>query len=347
MIAAFGKALDGALDFAVAPGYTSIGYRLRGLSWESAVAGSLRGKAAVVTGASSGIGEAAAEGLARAGARVHMVVRDLERGERARERVARRLGSSGARALPQLELCDLSDLDAVRSFAADFNGREPDIAVLVNNAGALLGSRRRNAAGVELTFATNVLGPFALTELLLPALRAEVPGRVVNVSSGGMYTARLDAGDLQLDRRPFDGPAFYAHAKRAQVVLTELWAEREGDRGVVFASMHPGWADTPGLRRSLPRFRAAARPLLRDEREGADTIVWLATAPASAVPTGLFWHDRRPRPTHRLPTTRESAHDRRLLWDACCRLASPVGTEGDGTPLKERKENRWHATRQP
>ena len=105
------------------------------------------------------------------------------------------------------------------------------------------------------------------------------------------------------------------------MVLTEIWAEREGERGVVFASMHPGWADTPGLRSSLPRFRAVARPLLRDEREGADTIVWLATAPASAVPTGLFWHDRRPRPTHRLPR-RESAQDRRLLWEACCRLAS-------------------------
>ena len=313
--------LDGALDFAVAPGYTSIGYRLRGLSWETAVAGSLRGRAAVVTGASSGIGEAAAEGLARAGARVHMVVRDLERGERARDRVVQRLGSSGAPALPQLELCDLSELDSVHTFAADFNEREPDIAVLVNNAGVLLGSRRRNSAGVELTFATNVLGPFALTELLLPALRAEVPGRVVNVSSGGMYTARLDAHDLQLDRRSFDGAAFYAHAKRAQVVLTELWAEHEGDRGVVFASMHPGWADTPGLRRSLPRFRSVARPLLRDEHEGADTIVWLATAPASAVPTGLFWHDRRPRPTHRLPG-HESAQARRLLWEACNALAS-------------------------
>jgi dehydrogenase/reductase SDR family member 12 len=322
MIAALDRALDGALDFAVAPGYTSIGYRLRGLSWESAFAGSLRGRVAVVTGASSGLGEAATEGLARAGARVHMLVRDLERGERARERVAQRLGSIGAPALPQLELCDLSELVSVRRFAADFNEREHDLAVLVNNAGVLLGSRQRNSAGVELTFATNVLGPFALTELLLPALRAESPGRVINVSSGGMYTARLDGGDLQLDHRSFDGPAFYAHTKRAGVVLTELWAEREGEHGVVFASMHPGWADTPGLRSSLPRFHRLVRPLLRDERQGADTIVWLGTTPASAIPSGLFWHDRRSRPTHRLPTTRESAQDRRLLWEACCRLAS-------------------------
>ena len=129
------------------------------------------------------------------------------------------------------------------------------------------------------------------------------------------------------------------------MVLTELWAEREGERGVVFASMHPGWADTPGLRSSLPRFRSVTRPLLRDEREGADTIVWLATAPASAVPTGLFWHDRRPRPTHRLPR-RESAQDRRLALGGVLPARVRVGPAVGRKRLKERKENRWHATRQ-
>jgi dehydrogenase/reductase SDR family protein 12 len=313
-------ALDSALDFAVIPGYTSLGYRLRRLSWKSAIAGDLVGRAALVTGAGSGIGEAVTEGLARAGARVHMLVRDHDRGAQARERILERIGRGLLRPDLHLHVCDLSELELVRDFAADFP--EPDLAVLVNNAGVLLDKRRRSSDGMELTFATNVLGPFALTEMLLPNLRAGEPGRVINVSSGGMYTARLAGHDLELDRRSFDGSHFYAHTKRAEVVLTELLAQRE-QNGVVFASMHPGWVDTPGLRRSLPRFRAITRPLLRNAHQGADTIVWLATAPPSEVPTGLFWHDRRPRPTHRLPTTKETFEDQRLLWDRCTRLAFP------------------------
>jgi NAD(P)-dependent dehydrogenase (short-subunit alcohol dehydrogenase family) len=329
-------ALDKALDLAVAPGYTRLGYRARGLSLETAVAGDLRGRAVAVTGASSGIGQAASEGLARAGARVYMLVRDRERGARALQQVAARLGGA-RRADLRLELCDLAEVDSVRAFATGFAARERDLAVLVNNAGVLLDRRERTRSGVERTFATNVLGPFVLTELLLPLLRAGESGRVVNVSSGGMYTARLDGHDLQLDRQRFDGPSFYAHTKRAEVVLTELWARREREGGVAFASMHPGWVDTPGLQKSLPRFHRLTRPLLRDERQGADTIVWLATAPAAAVPSGLFWHDRRPRPTHRLPRTRESREDRELLWEGCSRLASMPDLQSP-TSTRDRKE---------
>jgi NAD(P)-dependent dehydrogenase (short-subunit alcohol dehydrogenase family) len=315
------------MDLAVGPGYSALGYCLRGLSWESAVAGDLAGRSALVTGASSGIGEAVCEGLARAGARVHMLVRDRERGRQAQARIARRLGAPATESSLELAICDLAETESIRAFAADLAATEDELAVLVNNAGVLLEKRERTSDGIERTFATNVLGPFMLTELLLPMLRRGHPGRVVNVSSGGMYTARLDGEDLQLDRRPFDGAAFYAHTKRAEVVLSELWAEREGERGVRFASMHPGWADTPGLRRSLPRFHRLTRPLLRDERQGADTIVWLATAGGDDVPSGLFWHDRRPRLTHRLPRTRESAEDRRSLWEGCARLAPPAESE--------------------
>ena len=197
-------ALDTALDCSVAPGYSALGYWLRGLRWDNAVAGRLDGGAAVVTGASSGLGVAAVEGLARAGARVHLVVRDRERGERARDEVLQRLGAA---ADLRVALCDLAELESVARLAADLAEREPDLAVLVNNAGVLAERRERSSSGAELTFATNVLGPFALTELLLPALRAGTPGRVVTVSSGGMYTARLDGADLQLDHRTFRRPA--------------------------------------------------------------------------------------------------------------------------------------------
>jgi NAD(P)-dependent dehydrogenase (short-subunit alcohol dehydrogenase family) len=181
--------------------------------------------------------------------------------------------------------------------------------------------RTRTDEGFELGFATNVLGPFLLTGLLLESLRRGAPSRIINVSSGGMYTQRLHADDLQLDRRDYDPPAFYAHAKRCQVILTELWAERLQGSAVGVHSMHPGWADTPGVQTSLPRFRKLMRPLLRDSDQAADTIVWLAAAPEPAERSGLFWHDRAPRPTHRVPWTRESDADRRRLWDECVRLS--------------------------
>jgi NAD(P)-dependent dehydrogenase (short-subunit alcohol dehydrogenase family) len=332
--------LDALLDLSVAPGFTRLGYRLRGLSWSSAVAGSLAGRVAVVTGASSGLGEAVCEGLARAGARVQMLVRDEERGEAARERIFSRLD---AEAELGLELCDLADLSSVRRFGEAFAAREPRLDLLVNNAGVLPQSRERSADGFELAFATNVLGPFLLTGLLVEALGRAECARVINVSSGGMYTARLDADDPQLERRPFDGPRFYAHTKRAEVALTEVWAERLAERGISCHSMHPGWVDTPGLSASLPRFHRLMRPLLRHPREGADTIVWLASAPCGEPDerSGEFWHDRRPRPRHRLPGTSETEEQRQRLWSECARLA---GLAEESTI---ERSARWPTTQRP
>ncbi len=324
------KGLDTALDWTVLPGYTSVGYRLRSRGWNGDLpGGALAGRTVLVTGANSGIGEAASERLARLGARVHMVARDPERGAAALERVAERLGASGAEARErlELELCDLSDLDAVRSFAADLAARATRLHGLLHNASVLPQRRERSAQGHELAFATNVLGPFLLTNLLLGALRRGAPSRVVLVSSGGMYTSGLDLDDLELERHDFDGARFYAHTKRIQVSLAELWAEREGERGVSFSSMHPGWVDTPGLGTSLPRFQRVLRPVLRDPPQGADTAVWLlATAAAEGHP-GAFWHDRRPRPEHRVPWTRESLPERRDLWTKLTRL-SEDGNDG-------------------
>ena len=324
-----GSALDRGLDWAVIPGYTRLGFAARRRLWAPEPERSLAGWSVCVTGASSGIGTATCELIARRGAAVHMLVRDRERGERARDRVARATGSD----LLHLRICDLSSLASVREFAERFVTEEPELHALINNAGAMPARRSRTDEGIELTFATNVLGPFALTELLLPALRRGAPSRIVNVSSGGMYTQRLQADDLQLERHDYDPPAFYAHAKRCEVILTELWAERLHATGVGVHSMHPGWADTPGLQTSLPRFRKLMRPLLRTAEQAADTIVWLATAPEPATRPGLFWHDRAPRPTHRVPWTRESDADRRSLWDQCVRLSRPPGVESPAQPI--------------
>ncbi|MFN8218423.1 MAG: SDR family NAD(P)-dependent oxidoreductase [Solirubrobacterales bacterium] len=323
-----GELADRALDWTVLPGFSRIGYGLR----ERLVPrGPLRlaEKTVMLTGASSGIGEAACGQLARAGARVVMVVRDPEKGEASRRRVLE--AAPGAAA--ELLRCDVSDLGSVREAAAGFIAAGRPLDVLVNNAGVLPAERRHTAEGFELTFATNVLGPFLLTALLLPALEAAAPSRVLNVSSGGMYTARLDLDDLQLERREFDGARFYAHTKRIEVALSEEWSRRLAGRGVVVHSLHPGWVATPGVASSLPRFDRVMKPLLRDADAGADTIVWLAGSPAAAGQGGAFWHDRRPRPKHRVPGTRESAAERAALFDRCAELCGldPAALPGEAS----------------
>ena len=100
-----------------------------------------------------------------------------------------------------------------------------------------------------------------------------------------------------------------------------MWAEQLADRGVTVSAMHPGWADTPGVADSLPTFHKITKPFLRTPAEGADTIVWLAASDAAAGQTGLFWHDRRPRSTHRTKRTEESPEDRAALWQALTDLA--------------------------
>jgi NAD(P)-dependent dehydrogenase (short-subunit alcohol dehydrogenase family) len=144
-----------------------------------------------------------------------------------------------------------------------------------------------------------------------------------------MYTVRLDINALSPDPAAFDGVAVYAQTKRAQVVLSEEWARRTEGSGVTFHAAHPGWADTPGLRSSLPRFHRVMGPLLRTPEQGADTIVWLASSEQALESNGRFWHDRRQRSTVRLPWTaaRPGATDR--LWHWCAAHAGvstdPVG----------------------
>ena len=146
--------------------------------------------------------------------------------------------------------------------------------------------------------------------------------RVIWVSSGGMYTRRLETGDPNWDRREYDGVTAYAETKRAQVVLSELWAEELRGSPVVVNSMHPGWADTPAVKSSLPRFHRITRNLLRSPAEGADTVVWLSASARARRSTGCFFFDRQERRTHLLPLTRETDSDRRLLWKLCDNLCA-------------------------
>ncbi len=308
--------LDTALDLSVVGGYTNVGYRIRSRGWSPLPR--MDGKVVLITGATSGVGLAGAEGFARLGATVWLAVRNRERGENAQAKILEHLGGAEV----HIELCDLSCLESVRKFAERFVAEAPRLDVLVNNAGVLTQKRALSADGIELTLATNVIGPFLLTELLIPMLEQSAPSRIVNVSSGGMYTQRVRVDDLQSEQGDFDGPTVYARTKRAEVVLTEMWADRLAATGVTVHAVHPGWADTAGVQSSLPRFYRLTRPLLRSAEQGADTIGWLGAAPEPASSSGGFWHDRRRRPTHLLPGTRETEAERRRLWAECVALSS-------------------------
>ncbi len=327
------RILDEAMDWAVLPGFSSFGYRMRErLQPRGPI--TVDGRSVMVTGASSGIGEAACAELARRGATVHMVVRSCERGERALARVA---AASGSKAI-ELHLCDLSSLASVREFSSAFLAAGKPLDVLINNAGVLPDKRTHTDEGFELTFATNVLGPFLLTALLLPALRRSAPSRVINVSSGGMYTAKIDLNDVQLERHAFSGAGVYAHTKRAEVVLSEEWGRRLVADRITVHSTHPGWVATAGVAASLPGFNRWMGPLLRDPAAGADTIVWLASSPDAAKSTGGFWHDRRARPKHRVPWTRETPEERARLFTICEDLCGlPPGGATTATPSTDAK----------
>ncbi|MEA5364959.1 SDR family NAD(P)-dependent oxidoreductase [Amycolatopsis sp., V23-08] len=295
--------IDVVLD-RTATGYTRFGYLLRRPHWRSGdpAPGSLKGKVALVTGAGSGLGQACAVELARLGASVVMLVRDLGRGEPARDDVLARVPGADVR----LAQCDLSSLASVRACAPEF----ARVDVLIHNAGTLPPERTETEDGHEVTLATHVLGPLLLTELLRPALG---DGRVIFMSSGGMYTQALAADDPEYRSGTYRGAVAYARTKRMQVELTPLLAQRWG---LAVHSCHPGWADTPGLSSSLPAFRRLTRPFLRTAAQGADTAVWLA-ATEPPPPAGRFWHDRRPRPEHLLPRTRPSEAQVRELLAYC------------------------------
>ncbi|MGL5827287.1 MAG: SDR family NAD(P)-dependent oxidoreductase [Nocardioides sp.] len=307
------RGLDTALDRAVAPGYTSIGpvVRRRLPTWPADLdPDALAGQHAAVTGATSGLGLATATGLARFGATVHLIVRDVTKGARVRGQLLERAPHANI----VIDRCDLADLDDVRRFAAEF--AEPCLDVLIHNAGAMPSVRTESPQGHELSMAIHVLSPVLMTELLRPRLR-ERQARVILVTSGGMYGQTLRADDPEFLVGDYSGTAAYARSKRAQVELLPILHPRWLSDRIRVNATHPGWVDTPGLMNSLPVFGSVARPLLRDAESGADTTLWLAgVRPPPAA--GELWHDRRTRPTHLLPKTRTGEPERRKLWAWVC-----------------------------
>ena len=243
--------VDRLLDRTIALGYSRLGYSIRQRWWDrdDPAPDALTGKTVVVTGANSGIGAAIVDGAARLGASVVMVVRDLERGESVRDRLA----AAHPHANLMVARCDVSDLTDIANVADRLRAHRPQIDAIIHNAGVLPDRWTGTAQGHEVSLATHVLGPILLTELLLPAFAAAPDPRVVLMSSGGMYAQPLPADDLEYQSSGnYRGVTAYARSKRVQVDLTPALAGRWAGAGVMVAVMHPGWADTPGLSEHSP-----------------------------------------------------------------------------------------------
>ena len=289
----FTRVLDDALDRSVVLGYTKIGSRLRRTWWPAdPQPKAMAGKRVLVTGATAGIGEAIARSFVELDATVHLLGRNADKVRHSAGAIRRVVPG----AMVVEEVCDVSDLDAVRVWCQDLSGRIEELHGVVHNAGAMPKERIETTQGHETQLASHVLGPHLMTDRLLPLLRDAQGASVVFMSSGGMYTTPLSVEDMESKSGEYNGVRVYARTKRMQVVLAEAWAKRLSGDDIRVESMHPGWVETPGVADALPLFRVVTRPLLRDAADGADTAVWLvATRPESV--SGHFWHDRAQRPT--------------------------------------------------
>lgn len=313
------------IDRWVLPGlslFTRLGYTLARKHFNP-MSASVRGKHILITGTSAGLGLVTAGELARRGARLTLVMRDRGRARKTVEMLRAESGNRGIR----YELADLSLLSEVDALVDRLLQKNQAIDVLVNNAGALFNPRTETAEGLEKSHALLLLSPVRLTEGLQPLLLQAQSPRVINVVSGGLYSQKLDVDKLAGQAaEKYSGSVAYARQKRALMVVTEEWASRWAAQGIVVNAMHPGWADTPGVRQALPLFRRMTRGALRSAEEGADTIVWLAVATEAGKVSGKLFLDRQVHTTHLLRSTRETGEERARLLDFLSTQTSPAGT---------------------
>jgi NAD(P)-dependent dehydrogenase (short-subunit alcohol dehydrogenase family) len=279
----------------------------------------LRGRYVLITGGNSGIGQAAAVGIARLGAHVAITARNAEKGETARATIAAMSNNDDVEVVP----LDLGSLASIHACADTVLERTNRIDVLVNNAGGTLSTRRVTDDGFEMTFGVNHLGHFLLTNLLLDRIKESAPARIITVASAAHRGARdgLDFDDLQCERTRYRGFPVYCRSKLANVLFATELARRLEGTGVTSNAMHPGWVGTnfgregdTGIFGSLA---GLARPLAKSPEQGADTIVYLASAPDVANVTGKYFAKRKPA---RMSAHAANADEARRLWDASERL---------------------------
>lgn len=258
----------------------------------------------IVTGASSGIGQATAKALIGQGMDCLLISRNAQKLEES-------FKSETYFRPPFFRSLDMADLKSVFQFAKqDVKGA---VDLIVHNAGGMPNSLQMTRDGFEEMFASQVLGPFILTKSLADSGKLQKGCRVIFVSSGGMYLQKLDLSDLSFKNKQYNKYTGYANAKRAQVVLNELFSRKYPD--YLFSAMHPGWVDTPGVRDSMPLFRKILSNRLRTSEEGADTILWLATR--QDYPSGKFWFDRKQVKTSVFHLNKSTPEEEEKLWSYC------------------------------
>jgi NAD(P)-dependent dehydrogenase (short-subunit alcohol dehydrogenase family) len=276
----------------------------------------MKGKVVVITGATSGIGEVAAQRLAAMGARIVLVARDAARGQKA----LTRLPSIGPGAAHSIYYGDLSRISESKRVAQEIAAAEPRIDVLINNAGALFGARRVTADNLEETFATNHMGYFVLTQGLRERLLAAAPARVVSTASDAHRGYTLDFDDLQATQG-YSAMKAYGRSKLCNILFTRELARRWKGSGVTANCLHPGFVATRfgdgsgGLISSVVR---VAKTFAISPEKGAETIVYLASSPDVSAINGEYFYKCRPA----TPTAggRDDAAARRL-WDESAKLA--------------------------
>ena len=324
--------IDTLLEKTVVPSFSSLGSSIRSrvYKWRALEEYSLNDRVVVITGATSGIGEAGAQRFAQLGATLVLVARNREKTESLIDSLKKESGNDNIHGV----YADLGKQQEVRRVAEEIAAQWPVIDVLIHNAGALFNERKRAESGVDLSVELMVSTPYLLTGLLLNNLKAvtdeqskgqadsaQLPARVLTMSSGGMYTQPLNVERLEMRDENYQGARQYARAKRAQVILNELWADKVPAEQVVFHALHPGWVNTPGITDALPGFSKVLGPLglLRSADKGADTMVWLGVDNKATRCSGKFWHDRRVRAIDLSEKTRkaDTPEERAALWSWC------------------------------
>ena len=276
----------------------------------------MKGKTVVITGGTSGIGEIAAEQLAQMGGRIVLIARDKSRGEATLARLRERAPGLAH----TVYYADLTRIPEMKRVAAQIAESEPRIDVLINNTGAMFGSRQLTGDGLEYTFALNHMAYFVVTEGLRERLQASAPARVINTSSGAHRGARLDFDDLQLVK-DFSAMKAYGRSKLCNILFTRELARRLHGTGVTANCLHPGFVATRFGDQSggtISRVFGLAKLFAMSPKKGAETLVYLASSPDVAETTGAYFYKCRP------ITPSQAALDDRaamLLWERSEALA--------------------------
>jgi retinol dehydrogenase 12 len=288
------------------------------------MADDLYGKVFLLTGATGGIGKAAALDFARRGAALTIVGRDRAKTDRVRQELEAASGNGEI----QMLVGDLSRLADVRAVAEAFRARSGRIDALVNNVGAVFTSRQLTADGYERTFALNHLSYFLLTSLLLDLLRRTPGSRVVSTSSGAHRMGRLDLSDVARCERGYATYRAYGDSKLANILFTRELAKRLKGTGVTANCIHPGWVSSgfglnnPGLGAKV--LKVAAPLLARTPEKGAQTLVWLAASHEAAPYNGEYFHDKRVASTSPLARDAELAQKLWALSEQLCGIGAPA-----------------------